>query len=477
MIPCSDVIVGKWRRMNSGNNDLLVYLSEAKRTITYYIRSVDMGFKMRVSFDSVVATEYANDIAPGSDRMSLLLNKPPTFFREVASPANSSMRTWQPASDWTEGAQASMYTRHEIIGPSGYLGSAFAPLLNSGTCLSSITRSSTPNGLTAPSDFHASPSLSYSPSSAGGTASTPSTSSPPRHISPVPYISNLAALHPTSRPGSSSSLPDSVDFALRSDHKIRNENSRSPLPPPISFPPDHFTPSNPSYPFGHNSQYSQPSTGSSSSTSSIFDNEFDSPFPGGPSSFSSTVSGGLSTPLSFDGAVSIPRGGYMDHQPSHLQVAHLHQASLPSSDGSPLDYEFGYPMSDIDLLPENFPGGVSRPTSSAGSFGGKMEVAPLAKSWTAGTVAMNIPMRRSSGSDAGGSRGATLAGQPLGGPRFMDLYSSKSLNLASYILGGQGEIREDSTRSLSPSTSTHSDIESQPFPPPQRQFAPSVWTP
>ncbi|KAF8322660.1 homeobox-domain-containing protein, partial [Clavulina sp. PMI_390] len=130
VVPCSDVLIGKWRRMNTGSNDLLVYLSEARRELTYFVRSAEMGFKMRIPFDSILSTEYTSDLAPGCDRAVFILSKPPTFYREVLSRAASlnqnstpsgSGRTWRPANDWTEGAQASTCTRHEITGPAGQL--------------------------------------------------------------------------------------------------------------------------------------------------------------------------------------------------------------------------------------------------------------------------------------------------------------------------------------------------------------------
>lgn len=411
MVPCNDILIGKWRRMNTGTNDLLVYLSESRKTLTYYVRSADMGFKMRIPFDSVVGTEYIHEFAPGCDRAVFLLSKPPTFYREVASrtgSATSSGRTWRPANDWTESAQASTCTRHEITGPTRRLAMALGPLLTVGSSSTpllhpapSVSRSSI-----ASTFFHPSPSLSYSPSSVSTSAS--SGNSPPGRASPTQYYSGMPTETTASRPSTSngSLKEDSHTF------QPRHGRTRSRSQPPMLFP---FSADGLSQ---INVAPMPPHTASLVSGGFLMD--FD-PFA---HSMGNTINGGQ-TGLDFGaGGEQLPilaQQGYQQ-QPSNQALG------------------FPYPQSDVCLLPEHMTS--TRPLSSGG-FGFPDPTSGLSSSH--GNPAPTGLRTGESSLDGLASLTQTQApssGQPNGssgsGPRFMDIYSSQNLNISSYILGSNG---------------------------------------
>src|SRR5262245_1411631 len=67
IIPCNDLTIGTWRRIGSstGNHELVAYVCDAKRCITWFIQSYGYGFKMEIPFDTIVNTEFQN-AKPGS---------------------------------------------------------------------------------------------------------------------------------------------------------------------------------------------------------------------------------------------------------------------------------------------------------------------------------------------------------------------------------------------------------------------------
>ncbi|KAG5646099.1 hypothetical protein DXG03_004338 [Asterophora parasitica] len=120
IIPCTDLTIGTWRRIATtvAKHDLVAYVCEVKRCLTWFIHSVGFGFKMEIPFETIVDTEFAN-AAPGSGLASFLLSEPPIFYLEnVGPPAadGTPVRHWKRCSDWTEGQQASRVLRHDLIG-------------------------------------------------------------------------------------------------------------------------------------------------------------------------------------------------------------------------------------------------------------------------------------------------------------------------------------------------------------------------
>ncbi|KAG6336371.1 hypothetical protein ID866_2728 [Astraeus odoratus] len=122
IIPCTDLSIGTWRRIATtvGKHDLVAYLCDTKRCLTWFIHSAGYGFKMEIPFDIIADTEFTN-AAPGSGLASFLLSHPPNFYLEVLSPPASSqatepMRHWKQCADWTEDQQATKVLRHELVG-------------------------------------------------------------------------------------------------------------------------------------------------------------------------------------------------------------------------------------------------------------------------------------------------------------------------------------------------------------------------
>ncbi|KAF8876740.1 hypothetical protein BD779DRAFT_1695815, partial [Infundibulicybe gibba] len=120
IIPCTDLSVGTWRRIATtvGKHDLVAYVCDVKRCLTWFIHSGGFGFKMEIPFDSIVDTEFTN-AAPGSGLATFVLSQPPIFYLENVSSPNTdgtTTRHWKRCADWTEGHQATHVLRHDLIG-------------------------------------------------------------------------------------------------------------------------------------------------------------------------------------------------------------------------------------------------------------------------------------------------------------------------------------------------------------------------
>ncbi|EGN99000.1 hypothetical protein SERLA73DRAFT_90145 [Serpula lacrymans var. lacrymans S7.3] len=122
IIPCTDLSIGTWRRIATtvGKHDLVAYLCDSKRCLTWFIHSSGYGFKMEIPFDIIVDTEFTN-AAPGSGLASFILSQPPTFYLEnftspLSSQGRDPIRQWKRCADWTEGQQATKILRHDLIG-------------------------------------------------------------------------------------------------------------------------------------------------------------------------------------------------------------------------------------------------------------------------------------------------------------------------------------------------------------------------
>ncbi|KAI5121235.1 hypothetical protein M0805_007242 [Coniferiporia weirii] len=122
IIPCTDLSVGSWRRIATGKHDLVAYVCEAKRCLTWFIHSAGYGFKMEIPFETITHTEFRH-VSPGEGLASFHLSQPPGFFLEnIVSPHSvggtgaTLVKSWKKCSDWTEGTQASLILRHDLIG-------------------------------------------------------------------------------------------------------------------------------------------------------------------------------------------------------------------------------------------------------------------------------------------------------------------------------------------------------------------------
>ncbi|GLB45436.1 putative homeodomain containing protein [Lyophyllum shimeji] len=120
IIPCTELTIGSWRRIAAtvAKHDLVAYVCEGKRCLTWFIHSVGFGFKMEVPFETIVDTVFTN-AAPGSGLATFMLSKPPLFYLEDIGPdgtARTLTRHWKRCSDWTEGQQATCVLRHDLTG-------------------------------------------------------------------------------------------------------------------------------------------------------------------------------------------------------------------------------------------------------------------------------------------------------------------------------------------------------------------------
>lgn len=150
IIPCTDLSVGTWRRIATavGKHDLVAYVSDPKRCLTWFVQSDGHGFKMEIPFETIVETQFTN-AAPGSGLATFFLSQPPLFYLEqLASPLpdGTPIRYWKRCTDWTEGFQATTVLRHELIGPSpelAHIAAALPTAVASGIALHSPTYSAT----------------------------------------------------------------------------------------------------------------------------------------------------------------------------------------------------------------------------------------------------------------------------------------------------------------------------------------------
>ncbi|THU83409.1 homeobox-domain-containing protein, partial [Dendrothele bispora CBS 962.96] len=125
LIPCTDLSIGTWRRIATtvSKHDLIAYVSKSKRCLTWFILSGGNGFKMEIPFDAIREVNFQG-APPATGVATFLLSDPPRFYLEhsTAPRMDGGMSmSWKQCSDWTEGAQATLVLRHELLGPIAHL--------------------------------------------------------------------------------------------------------------------------------------------------------------------------------------------------------------------------------------------------------------------------------------------------------------------------------------------------------------------
>lgn len=125
LIPCNELSIGTWRRIAStmGQYDLVAYTCEAKRCITWFIQSSGRGFKMELSYDSIVDIGFSNGNT-GDGEAVFIVDRPPMFYLEQAYQpdfAQPMPKFWKRCTDWTEDLQASQVLCHTLSGPAAML--------------------------------------------------------------------------------------------------------------------------------------------------------------------------------------------------------------------------------------------------------------------------------------------------------------------------------------------------------------------
>lgn len=144
LIACSDLKIGHWRRINPSiqHRDLLAYTCESRQSITWFVRSAGLSFKIELPYEVIQSAKLEYDKGPGLVTMILDLQSIPMFYiqqpdirvRPGETPADVRKRTgiaphlplpslgvpageWVPCNDWTQNRQASTVLQHEITGP------------------------------------------------------------------------------------------------------------------------------------------------------------------------------------------------------------------------------------------------------------------------------------------------------------------------------------------------------------------------
>jgi len=77
---------------------------------------------MEIPFDAIRETDF-HGAAPGTGLATFFLSEPPRFYLEHSAPRmdGKMIMSWKQCSDWTEGAQATLVLRHELLGPMAHL--------------------------------------------------------------------------------------------------------------------------------------------------------------------------------------------------------------------------------------------------------------------------------------------------------------------------------------------------------------------
>ncbi|KAG8791215.1 hypothetical protein FRC17_008779, partial [Serendipita sp. 399] len=82
LIPCSDLRIGHWTRINPStmHHEVLAYMSQARQCISWFIRSSGLSFKIEVPFSIIKSAELVDAEAPQLITLILELHSLPSFF-------------------------------------------------------------------------------------------------------------------------------------------------------------------------------------------------------------------------------------------------------------------------------------------------------------------------------------------------------------------------------------------------------------
>jgi hypothetical protein len=144
LIPCSDLKIGHWTRINPSalHHEVLAYTSQSRQCISWFIRSSGLSFKIEVPFTSISSAQLVDVKTPQLVTLVLQLHTVPLFFvqqpdvrmRHGETMADVRRRIgiaphlplpnigatpgeWVASNDWTQNQQASRVLRHELTGP------------------------------------------------------------------------------------------------------------------------------------------------------------------------------------------------------------------------------------------------------------------------------------------------------------------------------------------------------------------------
>ena len=126
--------------MSSPQHDLIAYTCDAKRSLTWFIRSAGRSFKMEIAYDHIAEARFAN-VSPGVGSATFLLERPPTFYMESLVDPNlgeQSPRVWQTSGDWTEAMQGTTHLQHCLVGPAYQLSALVNSIAPAGSASSEV---------------------------------------------------------------------------------------------------------------------------------------------------------------------------------------------------------------------------------------------------------------------------------------------------------------------------------------------------
>lgn len=116
VIPCTDIIIGSWRRTatSENKNDLIVYMCEEKQSVCWFVHS-GRSFKMEISYKIIADATFTRS-SYNEGVAVLALSEPPMFFLDEEVEKGSLLRQWVRCPDWTQGREASRILSHRIVG-------------------------------------------------------------------------------------------------------------------------------------------------------------------------------------------------------------------------------------------------------------------------------------------------------------------------------------------------------------------------
>ncbi|KAF9024015.1 hypothetical protein BGZ52_011667 [Haplosporangium bisporale] len=146
---CDNLAIGTWRRMSTSNTDLSCFYCPTTRVMTWQIIDHAARFKMTFPLSSISHIEFY-EVDPMYSQVDFDLVEIPQFFMETVS--EDQTRDWKKCSDFTEGKQATLVTRHTIHGISTALKMQVMSLTIAYPPLQALTQYREPQ---FPTQFHA----------------------------------------------------------------------------------------------------------------------------------------------------------------------------------------------------------------------------------------------------------------------------------------------------------------------------------
>ncbi|KAJ0262971.1 ATP-dependent DNA helicase [Hirschfeldia incana] len=124
--PASVLKIGKWEYKSRYEGDLVAKCYFAKHKLVWEVLEQGLKSKIEIQWSDIVGLK-ANCPEDGPGTLTLLLSRPPLFFRET-NPQPRKHTLWQATSDFTDG-QASLYRLHFLQCAQGIMNKHFEKLV------------------------------------------------------------------------------------------------------------------------------------------------------------------------------------------------------------------------------------------------------------------------------------------------------------------------------------------------------------